>query len=241
MQMLQPDPATDAAPRPLPQGLTAAVLTGLAVHLVTAMPLLGQGRGAVASGLAFAAATAVVVHAIARHYPYERIGAANAVTLIRLALTTALVAPLLGEAVSGWLIAGVALFALVLDGVDGFLARRSGLASEVGGRFDMEVDAAMALVLACHAWVASPVGAEVLVLGIMRYLFIGLGLICPWVMAPLPVSMRRKTICVLQLAALILLQLPQMPADLAITVARVAAIALLWSFGRDLLWLRKHR
>lgn len=142
---------------------------------------------------------------------------------------------------AGWMVAAIAAVALALDGVDGFLARRSNLCSEVGARFDMEVDAALALILALHAWQGSAVGAEVLVLGVMRYLFVGAGLILPWLLAPLPVSYRRKTVCVLQLAALIVLQLPQLPPDAAIVLARLAAAALIWSFARDVLWLRRHR
>ena len=39
-----------------------------------------------------------------------------------------------------------------LDGVDGWLARRSGIASAFGARFDMEIDALLILVLAVLAW-----------------------------------------------------------------------------------------
>ena len=72
-------------------------------------------------------------------------------------------------------------------------------------------------------------------------LFIGAGLVWPWIMAPLPVSYVRKAVCVLQLATLIALQVPVLSDDLAITLARIAAAALIWSFGRDVLWLRGHR
>ena len=41
--------------------------------------------------------------------------------------------------------------ALALDGVDGQVARRTGTASELGARFDMEVDAFLILVLSVAA------------------------------------------------------------------------------------------
>lgn len=176
-----------------------------------------------------------------RTYPHDRLGACNAVTLMRVALTTALLAPLIGGQAAGSIVAAIAVLSLSLDGVDGYLARRSGLCSQFGASFDMEVDAALTLVLALHAFMGSPVGAEVLVLGAMRYAFVAAGRIWPWLRAALPVSYARKTVCVLQLGLLIALQLPQIPQDVAILLTRVALIALLWSFGRDVIWLRRHR
>lgn len=178
---------------------------------------------------------------IARYYPHRRFGACNAVTLTRVALGSALLASLFTGQVTGWAVAGVATLSLCLDGFDGFLARRSGLISNFGARFDMEVDAALALILALHALVGDPVGAEVMVLGLMRYLFIGAGFIWPWLTAPLFDSMPRKAICVLQIATLIVLQIPVLSEDAGIILARVTSAALLWSFGRDILWLRARR
>ncbi|MBM3604086.1 MAG: CDP-alcohol phosphatidyltransferase family protein [Alphaproteobacteria bacterium] len=220
-------------------GLAVALPVALAVNLVVAVSVLHGS--ALAAGTAFLAAASLVATGMWRHYPHARIGACNVVTLIRLALTTALLAPLVAGEAGGWTVAAVASLSLMLDGLDGFLARRSGLVSSFGARFDMEVDAGLALVLALHALASGLVGAEVLVLGAMRYLFLGAGRIWPWIMAPLPESLARKTVCVLQLTALIALQIPQLSVDAAILVARVAAGAVIWSFGRDLLWLWRHR
>lgn len=247
MQASRPDTAPS---RPLPDtpsrrhltdALVLAVPAGLALNLGVGVMVLGQGTGALIAGGAYLLAAALVAVAMHRHYPHDRMGACNVVTLMRLALTTALIAPLIGGEAAGWIVAGIAALSLSLDGVDGFLARRSGLCSEFGARFDMEVDAGLALILALHALSGSPVGAEVLVLGVMRYLFVGAGLIWPWIMAPLPVSYVRKGICVLQLATLIALQVPVLSEDMAIMLARVASVALAWSFLRDVVWLRSHR
>ena len=51
-----------------------------------------------------------------------------------------------------WSIVAIAIVAVVLDGVDGWVARRTGTASAFGMRFDMETDAALILVLAILAW-----------------------------------------------------------------------------------------
>ncbi|MFH7468205.1 CDP-alcohol phosphatidyltransferase family protein, partial [Pseudomonas syringae group genomosp. 7] len=77
-------------------------------------------------------------------------------------------------------------------GVDGWLARRSGLVSRFGARFDMEVDAALALILSLHLLAGTAVGAEALVLGLARYAFVAAGLAWPWLSADLPPTDRRK-------------------------------------------------
>jgi drug/metabolite transporter superfamily protein YnfA len=83
-----------------------------------------------------------------RHQRAAAFGAANSVTLARAALTVLLVA-LLGTAPTPALgCFALALAAAVLDGVDGPLARATGMTSAFGARFDMETDAALMLVLA---------------------------------------------------------------------------------------------
>ena len=135
----------------------------------------------------------------------------------------------------------IAATALALDGLDGWLARRSGLASAFGARFDMEVDAALALILALHALAGTAVGPEVLLLGLARYAFVAAMAPWPWLARPLPQRFRRKAVCVLQLAALIVLLLPPLPPEAAVTLARIATVALAYSFGADILWLARHR
>lgn len=101
--------------------------------------------------------------------PPGRFGLANAVTSFRLlgilALPQLLAAGPL--AVAAW-----AVVLLVLDGLDGWLARRSGLASEFGEYFDKEADALLVLVL-CHLLFDSGrLGPWILVPGLLRYAFV---------------------------------------------------------------------
>ncbi len=64
-----------------------------------------------------------------RHFPSHSFGPANQVTLARAALV-ALLFGLIGEPLVPWLVVIVASFVLVLDGVDGWLARRFGVTSD---------------------------------------------------------------------------------------------------------------
>jgi len=132
---------------------------------------------------------------------------------------------------------GLAVCALCLDGVDGWLARKQGLASDFGARFDVEVDAAFALVLACFAAMSGAAGGYVILLGLPYYLFGAARTRLPWLTRSLPEKFGRKAVCVLQIGALIALQVPFLAdGQLSIVIAAVA-VALLWSFGRDILWL----
>jgi phosphatidylglycerophosphate synthase len=125
--------------------------------------------------------------------------------------------------------------------VDGWLARRHGLTSSFGARFDMETDAAFALVLALNALATGAAGPVVLLLGLMRYAFVAAAAVLPWLNAPLPERYSRKTVCVVQIAALILIQVPGVPAPLASALVLCAAAALVWSFAVDVAYLRHGR
>jgi phosphatidylglycerophosphate synthase len=225
----------------LPAGFVPAAALTVALAGAVAWLRADLWPAVVGFGLAGAGILVLAVGAMAaRHYPHARFGLCNAVTLARAGMVVALLA-MLGAGPQGWDVLLVATLALALDGVDGWAARRSGLVSAFGARFDMETDAALALVLAAHVWLGGMTGPEVLLLGLMRYGFVAGFWPFPWLAAPLPERFGRKLVCVVQIAALILLQAPGLTAGLAQGVAWVAVAALVWSFGRDALWLWRHR
>ncbi|MDO9524868.1 MAG: CDP-alcohol phosphatidyltransferase family protein [Gemmobacter sp.] len=201
----------------------------------TSAPSLALGIG----GYGFGVALAFIL--LQRGFPYQTLGFCNAVTLTRLALAAALLAPLAHPTVVPWALFAVAATALSLDGVDGWLARREGRVSDFGARFDMEVDSALALILALNAWAAGTMGPLVLLIGLPRYVFVAAALGLPWLKQALPDRFGRKAVCVAQIAALIGLQLPGLPSDLGLALVVTVAAALLWSFGRDVAWLWRHR
>lgn len=185
----------------------------------------------------YLAALVPVLVLFRRGYPHAWLGLCNAVTLGRLALAAVLLAPLAGAATPG-AVAAVALVALALDGADGWLARRARLESAFGARFDMEVDSILALILAANALAAGSVGPAVLLLGLPRYLFAAGMLRWRWLDGPLPASQARKAVCVVQIGALVVLQLPGLPGALAEALVWAVLGLLGWSFGRDIrhLW-----
>ena len=214
--------------------------------------MLGYGltttlAGSLTGFAAFLVMAAITGRSLSRNYPHDRLGIANVVTLSRTGSIAALFAPLTapgllaGDDALAWTVLAIAVFSLSLDGVDGFFARRQNLTSGFGARFDMEVDSIFALLLAVLAWQSGKAGLWVLVLGGMRYLFLAAALIWPWLMAPLPDRFSRKAICVIQIAVLIALLAPIISGPLSWALAAVATLLLVWSFGRDIVWLARHR
>ncbi len=222
-------------------GLNRAGLAGMAVVLAGCAVLRPDAAGWWLPVAAFAVLWLMLVPLLRGSYSHTRFGPANTVTLIRAAMVCALLGPLIAGTPGGWAVAAIASLALALDGVDGWLARRSGLSSTFGARFDVEVDAAMALILALHAWQGAAVGAWVLAIALMRYIFVAAAWVWPWLSAPLPPRFSRKAVCVLELAALVLLQLPILPMGVAVALVWSTLTLLLWSFAVDVIWLRARR
>jgi phosphatidylglycerophosphate synthase len=219
--------------------LAAALAAAVAARPVWLGPFYGLKVLA-----AFAAVALVVIAGVARYHPFGRFGAANQVTLLRAALAAAL-AGLVGEGAAPQTIAGLAAVlggaAVLLDCVDGRLARATGMASAFGARFDMETDAALVLVLAVLAWQLDKAGAWVLASGLARYAFVAASLAAPWMARPLPPRRRRQTVAAVQMVALVVVVAPPtLPAASAV-VAALALALLAWSFAVDTLWLFQRR
>ncbi|KUN22945.1 hypothetical protein AQJ23_26550 [Streptomyces antibioticus] len=216
-----------------------AVGAGVQILLLALLgTAIGMGPAGWLTGLAFAVATwAVLSRALHRTQP-RSFGPANRVTLGRSILVggvTALVADSFQSSPPVTLFVGLTAVALILDGVDGKVARRTGTSTPLGARFDMEVDAFLILVLSVY--VSMSLGPWVLLIGGMRYAFVAAARVWPWLNAPLPPSMARKTVAALQGVFLLLAASGLLSYALEFTVAATALGTLVWSFGRDVLWL----
>ncbi|MCZ8130067.1 MAG: CDP-alcohol phosphatidyltransferase family protein [Steroidobacteraceae bacterium] len=221
----------------------ALVATAVAAASVQALLDLSPVAAVAAVAIAAGGALAVLRHLPGRH-PHPRFGPANVVTLAR-AVPTALLAGLAVEPGAGtpavaWFAALAALAVTVLDGVDGRLARRRGVASEFGARFDMETDSLLVLALAVLAWRWDRAGAWVLLSGLARYLFVAAGALAPWLRASLPPSRRRQVVCVVQIAVLLAVVAPVLGSTAAAALAAAGLLALAYSFGVDFAWLARR-
>jgi phosphatidylglycerophosphate synthase len=133
----------------------------------------------------------------------------------------------------------LASVALLLDGVDGKVARRTGTASPLGARFDMEVDAFLVLVLSVY--VAHLVTPWALVIGGMRYVFVVASWLMPWLSGTLPTRFSAKVVAAMQGIVLVVAcagVLPPAPAS-GLVLASLGALA--WSFAKSVAWLWRDR
>jgi phosphatidylglycerophosphate synthase len=191
----------------------------------------------------FLAAMVVVAARFAAHRPHSRFGPANTVTSLRLALV-AVLAAVIGEphtVALAWTATALAAVASALDGVDGWLARRSSLHSAFGARFDMETDALLIMVLSALAWRWDRAGAWVLACGLMRYGFVAAAWGWPWLARPLPPSLRRKVVAVVQMVGLSIIVAPVVQPPLSEVLAAATLAMLVWSFAVDVRWLAVRR
>ena len=182
-----------------------------------------------------------VAQGLPRHHPFRRFGSANRITLARAALICALAGSVAVADEPDWPLWLLAGLAALLDGVDGWVARRTRLSSRFGARFDMEIDALLILVLALLAWRTDRAGPWILAAGAMRYVFVAAAAVWPWLAAPLPPSARRKAVCAVQVVSLLLCLLPGLPPLLAVTSAALGLLALTASFAIDVSWLWRAR
>ena len=94
---------------------------------------------------------------------------ANRITFLRLCLTLllGLLFPLMGDA----LIAVIALVIIIMDRLDGYLARRFNSISEKGAHFDRETDAFFVCILCAVIYLKGYLDVWILLVGFMRYLY----------------------------------------------------------------------
>ncbi|WP_328612631.1 CDP-alcohol phosphatidyltransferase family protein [Amycolatopsis sp. NBC_00355] len=216
--------------------------------LRAAVPAWVLAAGAVAGGLAPIAWATGLVFGVAlvlltgwglRRTGRGGFGPADWITFARATLVGC-AAELIADAHQpiAWLVALIAV-ALALDGVDGQVARRTGTSSEFGARFDMEVDAFLILLLCVQ--VSEKLGLWVLAIGLMRYAFVAASWAMPWLTAPLYPSMARKTVAAVQGVVLVVAVSEILPVAWTFAAVAVALASLVWSFGRDVVWLARHR
>ncbi len=203
----------------------------------------GLGPAGWLAGFGYAAGFHLLLAGAVRRAGEPTLGPAGLVTMARAVLVGLLTALVVDGLVTGpvpvALLVALAVAALVLDAVDGTVARRTGTATPLGARFDMETDAAALLVLSVH--VATLLGPWVLAIGLMRYAFVAAGALpgrwggAPWLRGTLPPRFSAKVVAALQGIVLVAAASGLVPFS-GLLVA-VALALLTWSFARDVRWL----
>jgi phosphatidylglycerophosphate synthase len=191
----------------------------------------------------------VLAALIARHSRARSFGVADVVTLSR-GLGVCFLAGLALQALADGLPPhGVLIMiimgtlCLMLDGVDGLVARARGESSAFGARFDVETDAAMLIVLSVAVAALGIAGWWVLAIGAIRYGYVAMSLVVPALRTPLPYRYSAKVIAVVQAVALLAaltFKLSHGEHWFSITFLLAALASLFWSFGRSVIWQLRH-
>jgi phosphatidylglycerophosphate synthase len=220
--------------------LRASILGMLATAVLLGVVSATAGLAAAGwiAGLATGLAAATLLTAARTRSDQPSLHPADWVTLTRAVLiagVAGLVADSFSRPVPVTALVTLSIVALVLDAVDGQVARRTGTATPLGGRLDGEVDAFLILLLSI--FVARGYGWWVLAIGAARYAFLLAGWLIPWLAAPLPPRFWRKVVAAVQ-GIVLTVAASGVPSRMLGMIAVVAALLLLAeSFGRDVLWL----
>ncbi|MGC4816639.1 CDP-alcohol phosphatidyltransferase family protein [Micromonospora sp. DT63] len=218
---------------------------GLSAQLVVLAALaatVGLSTAGWLAGAGYAALTCLALSRGLHLSGASRLGPADRVTLTRAVLVgavTALVVDSFGHPTPVGLLVALSAVALLLDAVDGQVARRTGTVSALGARFDMEVDAFLILVLSVY--VAPAAGSWVLAIGAMRYAFVAASAVLPWLRGTLPPRYWRKVVAAAQGVLLAVAAARVLPEPWTTVVLVTALTLLVESFGRDVAWLWRRR
>ncbi|MBM0277310.1 CDP-alcohol phosphatidyltransferase family protein [Micromonospora sp. STR1s_6] len=221
--------------------LRTGPVIGLIVQIVVLALLAGSvglGTAGWAAGLAYGMVLCLLLSRGLSRSAARGLSPADRVTLSRAILVggvTALAVESFSRPAPVAVMVVLTSVALVLDAVDGYTARRTGTTTDLGARFDMEIDSFLVLVLCVH--VAPAVGGWVLAIGAMRYAFVAASWVLGWMRGSLPPRYWRKVVAAVQGVVLTVAMGGALPGMLT-TVLVVASLALLVeSFGRDVRWL----
>jgi phosphatidylglycerophosphate synthase len=205
-----------------------------------------NGVGLDPIGWVVGASCAVIANvALARglsRYRVARLGPADWVTLVRATLAfgiAAVIAASWAQPAPVMMLVCLSALALVLDAVDGWVARRTQTAATLGARFDGEVDAFLIMILSVY--VARSVGVWVLAIGAARYAFLVAGWPLPWMRRSLPSRYWRKVVTATQGIVLTVAIADILPRAITEAAVVVALTLLAESFGRDVWWLWRRR
>jgi len=222
--------------------LAGGIILAVSLHALSQILALEPGHFARTMTL-YALIALLVTAAFKLHAPHHQFGAANRVTLFRALLTCLLAGfvgygPLLPQYL--WLMTAVAAFVLLLDGLDGWVARKLNTVSPLGGLFDQELDALFILILGILVFDTGKVGIWVVASGLFRYILLAAGLIWSKLRRAPPPSFRARAVCVLQILVLIAALAPVTSAAVATAAAAFGLAALFASFAQDVAWLLRQ-
>lgn len=221
-------------------GLGATLVLGWTAHNLLGFPFAVLAVAA----FVFVSFMGLILVRLPEHSPHKRLGVANRITIYRAALVANIAAASLHPMVfasQGVTMTAVMAITFALDGVDGWMARRHQQSSPFGARLDQELDALFTLVLAFALLQMEVADVWILIAGAWHYFYQGLRAAFSSFRAPLPFSHRRRIICGLVVASLIVSLSPFLSARAAEILALAAVAVLSASFLTDIAWQLRQK
>jgi glycosyltransferase 2 family protein len=160
-------------------------------------------------------------------------GVPNLITTLRLGLTMGLL--FFYQHQEGIVLAVVALSNILLDAVDGWLARRTGQSSEFGAHYDIEADALLVLTLTVILFGRGVAGSWVILAGLWRYLYVLAPACFPTPVGQAPRSRHGRIMYVLMIVCFMLALVT--PQEIGQYLALLGTVATSLSFLHSF-WVR---
>ena len=226
----------DALPTILRASMLGMLATAAVLGIVSATA--GLGVAGWIAGLASGSAAGLLIATARMRSDQPSVHPADWVTLTRAVLVAGvagLVADSFSRPVSITALVTLSIVALVLDAVDGQVARRTSTATPLGARLDGEVDAFLILLLSIT--VSRDYGWWVLAIGAARYALLLAGWLIPWLAATLPTRHWRKVVAAVEGIVLTVAASGLLDHLVGMIAVGVALLLLAESFGRDVKWL----
>lgn len=130
---------------------------------------------------------------------------------------------------------------LILDGLDGYLARFLNQTSKFGARFDLEADTFLLLVLSLSLYINMNVNPSIFLIPLYRYIFFIFQIKFKWLESSLPKSIRRSFICFFVTFLLIICHLPSLTTYLMGALINFSILLITFSFLKDIIWLYRNK
>ena len=135
----------------------------------------------------------------------------------------------------------LAVISFILDGVDGFIARKYNHVTKFGEIIDQESDNFLMLVLAISLYLNREVGIYIFLIPLYRYIFILYMSRYSWLKTELPLSQFRKFACASTILLMIIAQDSYLGPENTIFLVFLSLFIITFSFAKDIIWLYRNK
>ena len=142
---------------------------------------------------------------------------------------------------AGKIIIILSTVSLIMDGLDGFIARKYNLVSRFGEIIDQESDNFLMLVISISLYLNKDVGLYVFLIPLYRYTFLASMKKYDWLKRTLPSSQFRKIACVLTIVLMIMSQDVYFNYENTVFLVFLSLFIITFSFSKDIIWLYRNK